>query len=192
LIRKVYILFFVKIGMKVYFMRHGESEYNVVQRINFDPKQEVKLTVKGKDQVEKTARTLFDVRFDAIYTSQFIRAQESAVIMAKGRKVKVKVDKRLNELKFGLEGEEASKYYNLRDKSENIAEFKLDGFESFLDIKKRVYEFLQELRKKKYGRTLIVTHETVIQAARAIFNELGDEDSFTTPVKNAQYLMFDM
>jgi broad specificity phosphatase PhoE len=61
-----------------------------------------------------------------------------------------------------------------------------------MDVKKRVYEFLQELRKKKYGRVLIVAHEDILQAARAIFNELGDEDAFLTPIKNAQYFMFDM
>ncbi len=173
-------------------MRHGESEYNIVQRINFDPNKEVHLTLKGRDQVEKVARKLFDVRFDAIYASNFIRAKESAAIIAKGRKLKIKMDKRLGEFRFGLEGENVEEYYKLRAGAEIIVEFKLDGFESFLDVKKRVYDFLMELRKKKYGRVLVVTHEAVVQAVRTIFNELGDEDAFTTPIKNAQYFMFDM
>lgn len=178
--------------MKVYFMRHGESEYNVVQRINFDPKKKVELTLKGKDQVEKSAAKLKDIRFDAIYTSQLIRAQESAAIMAKGRRVKIKIDKRLNEFRFGFEGENVKEYYEMRDKAENIIDFKIKGFESFLDVKKRVYDFLTDLRKEKHGRILIVAHEAIVQSARAICNELGDEDAMTTPIKNAQYFMFDM
>lgn len=178
--------------MKVYFMRHGESEYNVVQRINFDPNKEVGLTLKGKDQVEKVARLLFNVKFDAIYTSQFIRARESAAVMANGRRIKVKIDKRLNEVRFGFEGENVNVYYGLRAEAENIIEFKADHFESFLDVKHRVYEFLQELRKKRYGRVLIVAHEAIVQAARVIFNELGDEEAFITPINNTQYFMFDM
>lgn len=178
--------------MKVYFMRHGESEYNVVRRINFDPKREVGLTVKGKDQVKKSASELHDIRFDAIYASQFPRTQESAKIMAEGRRKKVKTDKRLNELKTGFEGESVEEYYKAREGVESLSEFKVKGYESFLDAKKRVYGFLQELRKKKYARVLVVAHEAIVQSARALFNELNDEEAFATPVKNAQYFMFDM
>ncbi|MFH1802851.1 MAG: histidine phosphatase family protein [archaeon] len=178
--------------MKVYFMRHGESEYNVVGHINFDPKVKVCLTVKGKDQAEKVARKLIDIRFDAIYSSQFPRTKETAGFLAKGRGVKVKADQRLNEFKIGFEGEPVDKYYEAREGAKSVTDFKIEGFESFLDVKERVYDFLQELRKKKYGRVLIVTHEAVVMAARALFNELGDEDAFTTPVKNTQYFMFDM
>jgi len=173
-------------------MRHGESEYNVVSRINFDSRKEIHLTLRGKDQVEKTAGELSDVRFDAVYTSQFVRAQESAVIMTKGRRIKIKVDRRLNEFKFGFEGENVEVYYKLRAEAEEIVKFKIKDFESFLDVKRRVSEFLQELKKQKYGRVLIVAHEAVVQAARTIFNELGDEDAFTTSIKNCQYFMFDM
>lgn len=178
--------------MKVYFMRHGESEYNVVSQINFDPKVKVKLTLKGEDQAKKSAVKLFDIRFDAIYASQFPRTKDTAEIISKGRKIKVKTDKRLNEIKLGFEGEPVEKYYKARENAENIAKFKVKGFESFIDVKRRVYEFLQELRKKKYGRVLIVTHEAVVMAAKALFNELGDEDAFVTPIENAQYFMFDM
>mgnify|MGYP003731620935 CR=1 FL=1 len=178
--------------MKVYFMRHGESEYNIIKRINFDPKKKVHLTIKGKDQVEKTARELRNMRFDAIYSSQFLRARESAEIMAKNGKIKIKVDKRLNEMRYGLEGESAEKYYEARKTAAKFSEFKIGGFESFLDVKERVYDFLMELRKKKYARVLVVTHEAVVQAARALFNQLGDDDAFLSRVRNAEYFMFDM
>ncbi|MBU0907651.1 MAG: histidine phosphatase family protein [Nanoarchaeota archaeon] len=178
--------------MKVYFMRHGESEYNVVKRINFNPKVEVGLTVKGKDQVKKVAMELFKLRFDAVYSSQFERAKESAKIMAEGRKLKVRGDVRLNEMKYGLEGESAEDYYSVRSDAESLSEFKLEGYESFLDVKSRVYDFLQGLRKKKYARVLVVAHEAVVQAARTLFNEFNDEEAFTTPIKNGQYFMFDM
>lgn len=178
--------------MKVYFMRHGESEYNVVRRINFDPKVKVSLTLKGKDQVHAAAVKLHDLRFDAIYSSKFIRAKESAKIIAEGRRIKIKTDKRLNEMDYGFESEEVEEYYKARKGAEVLSEFKVKGHESFLDVKERVYDFLKDLRKKKYGRVLVVAHEAIVQAARALCNELNDEEAFTTPVKNAQFFMFDM
>lgn len=178
--------------MKVYFMRHGESDYNVVRRINFDPKVKVGLTLRGKDQVHEAARKLHDIRFDAIFSSQFLRAKESAKIIAENRNVRVRTNKKLNEMNYGFEGEEVEEYYKARKKAKALSEFRVRDCESFLDVKKRVYDFLQDLRKKEYARVLVVAHEAVVQAARALFNELNDEEAFTTPVKNAQYYMFDM
>lgn len=173
-------------------MRHGESEYNPEHRINFDPKTEVNLTAKGKKQILASAKELKGFRFDVVFASELLRTQESAILFCKGRDLKIQVDKRLNELKSGMEGEISTIYDKLRSESGDITRFKLKGFESFLDAKKRVLDFLEELKKKKYARVMVVTHEAIVQSARAIFGELSDEDALLTKVKNAQYFMFDM
>jgi len=178
--------------MKVYFMRHGESEYNVKDLINFDPKVEVNLTEKGKMQVRESAEKLKDVRFDAIFSSELLRTQETAVIMNQGRDLKVRVDKRIDEISLGMEGERFEGYSKLREAAGEFVNFKIEGFESFIDVKARVLDFLEGLKKEKYGRTLVVAHEAVVQAARALFNQLSDSDSFATPIKHAEYFMFDM
>lgn len=178
--------------MKVYFMRHGESEYNTKELINSNPLAKISLTKEGKEQVEKTAKKLIGMRFDAIYASEFLRAKESAAIMNRGRNLEIKTDKRLNEMKMGFEGESFTKYVTQREESGNITTFKISGGESFADVKKRVLNFLEDLKKERYGRVLIVAHEIIVMVARAIFGELGDEDSLANPIKNARYFMFDM
>ena len=178
--------------MKVYFMRHGESEYNVVRRINFDPRIKVGLTVKGIDQVNKAAQKFSGMRFDAIFSSRFLRTKQTAKIMARGRRIRVRTDRRLNEFRTGFEGENVQVYYDALEGAEVLSEFKVDGFESFLDVKLRVYEFLQDLKKKNYARVLIVAHEAVVNAARVLFNEISDEDTFVMKVGNTQTFMFDM
>jgi alpha-ribazole phosphatase len=178
--------------MKIYFMRHGQSEYNLTNKINCSSKVEANLTLKGKDQAQMAAEKLSDLRFDAIYVSEFTRTQETAAIIAKGRRIKIKVDKRLNELNTGFEGEDAEEYNEARKDSGDILNFKIAGKESFLELKKRVLNFLNDLKKTNHARILVVTHEPVVKAARAIFGELGDEASLLTPIKNAQYFMFDM
>ncbi|MBU1987926.1 MAG: histidine phosphatase family protein, partial [Nanoarchaeota archaeon] len=64
--------------MEIYFMRHGESEYNVKKLINFDPSVPVHLTENGKKQAEEAAGELKHIRFDAICSSEFPRARETA------------------------------------------------------------------------------------------------------------------
>lgn len=173
-------------------MRHGESEYNVKKLINFDPSVPVHLTENGKKQAEEAAGELKHIRFDAICSSEFPRARETAEIAGEGRDLEIKIDKRLNEVKFGFEGKYYLEYIEQRNKSGDIINFKTEGGESFLDVKARVKQFLEDLKKENYARVLIVAHEAVVIAARVIFNELGDEDSLMTNVKNAEYFMFDL
>ncbi|MBU0467054.1 MAG: phosphoglycerate mutase family protein, partial [Nanoarchaeota archaeon] len=92
----------------------------------------------------------------------------------------------------GFEGKYYLEYIEQRNKSGDIINFKTEGGESFLDVKARVKQFLEDLKKENYARVLIVAHEAVVIAARVIFNELGDEDSLMTNVKNAEYFMFDL
>ena len=90
--------------MKVHFMRHGESEYNVKGLLNQDPKIKVHLTSKGKKQAENAAKKLRKINFDAIFVSEFVRTQETAKIINQGRGTPSFVDKRINEPKTGFEG----------------------------------------------------------------------------------------
>jgi broad specificity phosphatase PhoE len=178
--------------MEVYFMRHGESEYNPERIINSDKKIKVRLTTRGKEQAEEAGRKLGKLKFDAIFVSGFIRAKETAEIVNKYLKVPVRTDSKLNEINLGMEGRPADEFWKAAREFGNIVRFKLKGKESFFDVKKKVEKFLRSLKKKKYERVLVVTHEANVMSARAIFDELDDEDSFTTPVKNCEIFRFEI
>jgi coenzyme F420-reducing hydrogenase alpha subunit len=49
--------------MKVVFVRHGESEANVADFINDDPKRIVNLTERGREQAVTVAETLRSMAF---------------------------------------------------------------------------------------------------------------------------------
>lgn len=178
--------------MKIYILRHGESEYNVKHLINCNPRIKVHLTEKGKKQVGKLAKRLSGMRFDAIYTSPFPRAVETAEILNKTFKVKITKDKRLGEMKIGFEGKDAKYYFDAVKKFGDHLDFKAENGESYADVKNRVQKFLEDLKKTKHARVLIVTHEMGVRVARAIFNELGDHDTISTPIPNAKPFMFDL
>ena len=60
----------------IYLIRHGESEGNL-KRICLG-NTDLGLTEKGREQAEKTAKALSPVDIDAIYSSDLIRAVQTA------------------------------------------------------------------------------------------------------------------
>ncbi len=173
-------------------MRHAESAYNPGRKINCDKNVKIHLTMHGREQAEKIGKKFGKIQFDIIFVSEFIRTKETAEIINKHLKTVIGIDKRLNEIDLGFEGKHADEFWKAARKSGDILNFKLKGKESFLDVKKRVKEFLQGLKKENYERVLAVTHEANVMSARTIFRELTDEEAFTTPIKNCEIKMFEL
>lgn len=65
---------------KIYLIRHGETEWNKERRIQGH--KNIALSDVGRKQAEQLASHLWSVKFDAIYTSDLWRAQETARIVA--------------------------------------------------------------------------------------------------------------
>ncbi len=65
--------------MKVYMVRHGESEGNAY-RIH-SGWSSVELTDKGKEQARASGRLLEDIDFDAVYVSDLVRTQQTAALL---------------------------------------------------------------------------------------------------------------
>ena len=68
--------------MKVYFIRHGESEYNLTQR--HSGWSQVELTEKGKAQAESIREYLARIPFDKFYVSDLRRAIQTSQIAIPG------------------------------------------------------------------------------------------------------------
>ncbi len=85
--------------MKIYLMRHGETEYNRVGRLQ--GQSDIPLNEFGIQLAEKTAEGLKSVNFDAVFSSPLQRALETARIVTGSRDVKVETDERLKEIHFG-------------------------------------------------------------------------------------------
>ena len=62
--------------MRIYLVRHGETEWNRVRR--FQGRRNLPLNQKGKKQVSALAAALKNIPLTAIYTSPLIRALETA------------------------------------------------------------------------------------------------------------------
>ena len=83
----------------IYLVRHGQSEANhTVSLYGLDKK----LTEKGKEQAKIVAQKLKGIKFDVVFTSELVRAQETAAIIAKEHELEVLTKKALRERHTGM------------------------------------------------------------------------------------------
>lgn len=85
--------------MKLYIIRHGETDWNKEKRLQ--GQSDTQLNALGISLAEITARALSDVKFDYIFSSPLMRAYKTAQIMRLDRDVEIVTDDRLKEICFG-------------------------------------------------------------------------------------------
>lgn len=148
---------------KLIIVRHGQTQMNV-EGIFFG-KLDPGLNEMGRVQCKKAGDILKKYGYDAIYSSDLLRASETAELI-NYLKLPIKFDKRLQEIDFGIfEGlsykEIKEKYPVECEKSKN--EWKTFDFvtgESLERLQSRAIEFVESLDKTK--NNLVVTHWGVI------------------------------
>ncbi|MGM0629229.1 MAG: class I tRNA ligase family protein [Patescibacteria group bacterium] len=148
-------------------MRHGEADNNTEHVLSSFPDNEHYLTEKGKEQVRKSAKEILKNPPDIIITSDLLRTKETARMVADScglQKEHIIEDERLREVDFGdLNLHSVDEYRALFDDWTEMFERSIPGGESFLDIKKRLGSFLDELEMKYAGkRIMIVSHNAVL------------------------------
>lgn len=167
--------------MKLYFVRHGETDWNKEKRIQGNVN--IELNEFGRHLARETAKGLKDIPFDICFTSPLWRARETAEIILEGRDVLIVEHEKISEMAFGAyEGGCCSKAgWNLpedfRKFFTDTAGYKApEGGEDFYAMKKRTGEFLEELWRNEELResnVLVTTHGA---ALAGILNNIKGED----------------
>jgi len=156
--------------MKIFLVRHGESEGNVIHEINDNPLRMVNLTAKGRAQAEAAAEGFRTVHFTHAYVSEFPRARQTAAILLCNHPLDLHIDARLNERRSGMDGLPVAVFNELvRD---DPLRTKPERGETFLEQMERLRSFLDEISARHPdGTVLAVSHENPIVAARALLAE---------------------
>ncbi len=161
-----------------FILRHGQSIKNRKRisagwpEIFYSP-----LTKKGEKRIKEVAKKLKknlpagrQGKINLIFSSDLLRAKQTALIVAKELKLKPKFDKRLREVKYGIfNGKTIEETGRFWDKERKLGPLKyyskrfkipLPGGEDYSDIEKRMFGFLKEIGKKYQGKNiLIVGHQ---------------------------------
>lgn len=179
--------------MKLIFLRHGESEYNIRGLCNADPATPVGLTGKGRQQAEQAARHWRGTPLRRVYVSRLQRAQETAAIVCGGQCPPICVDARLDDRLTGFEDRPVEDYLRTMGGAPDPFDWKAEGGESYREMVARVHDFLDELvDKRDEPAALVVTHHEVLQAVAGRFRGLDLPAMWQVWVDHGASLEFDL
>jgi len=178
--------------MKIYFARHGRTNYNDLRLCNADPAVDVHLTNAGIEQAKELAFKLKEIHLDRVFVSELKRTQQTAEIVNANHNAEIEVAPLLNDHRSGFEGRSFLELMGALDASENKWTARFNEGESIEDIKKRVAEFLNDLKSKPYSTVLVVTSGWIVQAAAAIIQNISNEEAWKLDVKQGSYLELDI
>lgn len=137
--------------MKCYFVRHGESEANILRVIS-NRESPFGLTALGKKQANTLAEGLKDISITAIFSSPVLRARETADILSQSLRQPYQVTEALREYDCGILEEKSDDaswglhraIYEDWTLNHNHVR-KPEGGESFMDIQNRFLPFIKSL-----------------------------------------------
>lgn len=171
--------------MKIYIVRHGQTDYNVNGR--YGGRLDVPLNKNGIEEAYQVKDKLKDIKFDKIYSSPLERAYSTAKIIRDDNIIK---DDRIIERSNGeLEGRLKSEITDIIDF--NDPNEKRYNIESIIDFRKRINSFLDDLVNNEDGNILIVTHAGVGIYMRCYFEgEPKDNNYLRYKIKNCEIVEY--
>ena len=152
--------------MKLYFTRHGESEWNLIHRVQ--GKHDSPLTAKGIRMAGQLKKRLAGVPFSRCYVSPLGRALQTAQILTEGTGVVPLPDERIREVDLGeMETQIMDELPPdvLRVFYYEPQHFHPKGGEGYENAYQRVSNLLQSLETED-GCVLLVAHALILRLIR--------------------------
>lgn len=163
-----------------FLIRHGETQWNAERRVQGHT--DVPLHDVGREQAVMTGQRLADNRFGAVYSSDLIRARETAEIIVAASNTgpyEIVLDERLREVSFGtLEGKtwtEMDEGVRAVQNERNL-DFAPPGGESYRQMLDRLGAFADMLQERHSNYdVLVVGHGAAFRALAVRMLGLPDE-----------------
>ena len=160
---------------RLYFVRHGESEWNVLGRICGST--DIPLTDRGREMARETGRKIVEegLKIDKIISSPLSRSYETASIIASFLGLEVKKDDRRKEQNFGVwEGKSPIANPEFQA-AKRVFCSSYGGGESMLKTAQRVYNLLDEIKEDKDNTYLLVSHNGIYRMVQSYFTDMTNE-----------------
>ena len=148
---------------EIILIRHGETEWNSQQRMQGHSNSD--LSSVGQAQIQALGQWMKNVPFDLIYSSDSLRAKQTAESITQFSGHELQIDQRLREKNLGvfegLTSEEARERHPevFRLFKTAGSKYVIDEGESTQQLQDRALEIVNEIRiKHPKERVLLVTH----------------------------------
>ena len=163
--------------MKVYFVRHAESHSNVAK---IHDKPELGLTETGMIQARTVARRFKKIPIDAIVSSHYKRAEQTALIINKVIKKEIVYSQVLKEVVIPseivgkrMDDEEVLAIRAQMREHKDDSEWHFSDEENFFDVRNRAMRALEHIKRLECESVLVVTHGTFLRMLIGVMM-LGD------------------
>ena len=174
-----------------YFIRHGQTVWNVANKIC--GATDIELTEKGHQQAIETGQEILrqGIHADEILYSPLMRAADTAKHISEIVGIPARVEPRLIEQNFGKyestprNGEEFQKA-----KQQFVTRY--DGGESMLHLAQRIYNLLDEIKSQSDKKTyILVAHNGIARVVQSYFTDMTNEAFAGYGVKNCEVVRYD-
>jgi broad specificity phosphatase PhoE len=176
--------------MRALFMRHGQTNYNLLQLCNDNPADPVFLTDTGKQQAAQAGERLRHEPVEQIYISPLPRTRETAEIVNRHFHAPITVHPALLDIRSGCNGKPVSDYHAAI--GHDLLHARAGDGESLIEHKQRVNGFLDWLASQPHRCVLVVAHEETLRVVIARYRRLPDEAMPPLRIDNAEVLAFDI
>ena len=175
----------------VYFVRHGQTVWNVENKIC--GATDIELTEYGHQQAIATGEEILrqGIQADEILYSPLVRAAETARHISEMTGIPMRMEPRLIEQCFGkweATPRDGAAFH------EAIKEFvtRYEGGESMLHLAQRIYNLLDDIRAESEEKTyLLVAHNGIARVVQSYFYDMTNEEFSGFGVKNCEIQRYD-
>lgn len=181
--------------MEIYLIRHGETEWNRLRRLQ--GQSDIPLNDAGISSAIKAAQNISALQIDIIMHSPLSRARQTAELIRAERSCPISSEPLLKEISFGIG--EGLNLYEANEEQQELAEalklffrnpgqyVPVKGAEGIAELKERCSHFLSDVLcplEKSYGngRVLLVAHGAVIRATLDIIHGIPDSSFWEGPL----------
>ncbi len=175
----------------IYFVRHGQSLWNVENKIC--GATDIELTALGHEQAIETGREILRLRIiaDEILYSPLVRAAETARHISELTGIPRRAEPRLTEQNFGKyestprNGEE---FFLAKQQFMN----RFEGGESMMQVCQRIYNLLDDLKQESDRKTyILVAHNGIARVLNSYFYEMTNAEFAAFGVRNCAIVRYD-
>lgn len=179
-------------------IRHGRTQMNAENLVC--GVTDIPLIELGVQQAKTASEDIYDKiqkgelpKIDLIISSPLLRAQQTAQIIAEKLNLTYQIEERLTEQNYGkMEGCSRfdEKYLAIRSQFA----VKYPEGESMLDVAQRVYNFIDEVKKKysKFNHILFVCHGGTIRLINTYFKDFSNQEFADFRAENCQIQTFEL
>ena len=158
---------------KLYIVRHGQTDWNITHKIQ--GQIDIPLNTIGESQAKEAADLLKEIHFDAVFSSDLLRAHRTAEIITLERQIAIQTTHLLRERNFGqLEGKEIVELREMEKELEDLTDNQRFSHKKYPDLESdeeligRFLTFLREVAVAYEGKNvLVVTHGGLMRAILA-------------------------